>query len=144
MLWLLLFAWRIETRVCPEIAVFRSPKRLHTYLNDTDRRNNSALFGGTVSDRWDALAFFIHQPNNSRTDRLPVSLGLHRCGSSVSHADLLRVRHLNLRYDQPTGRLADGGRHGANLLGEPSFGSYQCWFIGVAMVALATQTDSAG
>src|SRR5262249_18605704 len=32
--------------------------------NDTDRRNNPALFGGTVSDSCDALPFFIPQPSN--------------------------------------------------------------------------------
>src|SRR5215475_7790626 len=106
--------------------------------NDTDHRDNSALFGGTVSDSCDALAFLTPHPNNfPKKDRPPVCLGLNRCGYSVCHAALLRICLLNRRHDQPGGRLADGEGGGAVFHGGPSDDSYLCRFIGVDMVALA-------
>src|SRR5262249_51985385 len=111
--------------------------------NDTDRRNNPALFGGTVSDSCDALPFFIPHPNNfPKKDRPPVCLGLNRCGYSVCHAALLRIGLLNRRHNQRGGRLADGEGGGTVLHGGPSCGSYLCRFIVVDMVALA-RSDSA-
>ena len=82
--------------------------------NDTDHHNNSALFGGTVYDSFDALAFFIPHANNfPKKDRPPVCLGLYRCGYSVCHAVLLRIGLLNRRHDQRGGRSADGEGGGA-------------------------------
>ena len=92
--------------------------------NDTDHHNNSDLFGSTVSDSCDALAYLIPHPNNfPNKDRPPVCLGLNRCGSSVCHAVLLRIGLLNRRHDQLGGRSPDGEGGGAVFHGGSGCGS---------------------
>src|SRR5262249_53941736 len=103
--------------------------------DDTDRSNNSALFGGTVSDSRNALAGFLVQRPNNHTKRAGAPVATNLYGYSVCHTDLLRVGLHNLRHDPLAGRFADDDGGGASLLGGLGCDTYLCRPIGVAMVA---------